>query len=91
MSKREVGHVVGKPIEARQSFIAPQISFPLQPDERKFPVNFYSTLALSTSPIFVNSTRHSVTSRIRHNSRPLSYLIFSSRHLNATLENTPTC
>src|ERR1700735_264373 len=40
---------------------------------------------LSTSPVLANSTRHSVTSRIERNSRSLSYLIFSTRHLNATL------
>ena len=42
---------------------------------------------LSSSPLPTNSTRHSVTSRIGLNFRPLSYLIFSTRHLNATLEN----
>src|ERR1700735_1459789 len=41
---------------------------------------------LSSSPLLANSTRHSVTSRIEPNSRPLCYLIFSTRHLNATLE-----
>jgi hypothetical protein len=42
---------------------------------------------LSSTPDFSNSTRHSVTSRIAPNSRPLSHLIFSTRHLNATPEN----
>src|SRR6202044_913198 len=42
---------------------------------------------LSSSPLLANSTRHSVTSRIEPNSRLLSHLIFSTRHLNATLEN----
>ena len=41
---------------------------------------------LSSSPFSLNSTRHSVTSRIASNSRLLCYLIFSTRHLNATLE-----
>jgi hypothetical protein len=41
---------------------------------------------LSSSPLLANSTRHSVTSRIQRNSRPLCYLTFSTRHLNATLE-----
>jgi hypothetical protein len=41
---------------------------------------------LSSSPLLANSTRHSVTSRIESNSRLLSYLTFSTRHLNATLE-----
>jgi hypothetical protein len=62
---------------------------PLKPKERKFTSDFYSTLALSSSPVSRNSTRHSVTSRIEDNSRLLSYLIFSTRHLNATPEKTP--
>jgi hypothetical protein len=41
---------------------------------------------LSSNPVFANSTRHSVTSRIQRNSRLLCYLTFSTRHLNATLE-----
>jgi len=41
---------------------------------------------LSSSLLLPNSTRHSVTSRIEHNSRLLSHLIFSTRHLNATPE-----
>ena len=41
---------------------------------------------LSSNPVFANSTRHSVTSRIESNLRFFSYLIFSTRHLNATLE-----
>jgi hypothetical protein len=53
--------------------------------------DFYSTLILSSSPNFARSTRHSVTSRIHSNCRLLSHLIFSTRHLNATLENTPIC
>jgi hypothetical protein len=40
---------------------------------------------LSSKPFCANSTRHSVTSRIERNSRFLNYLIFSTRHLNATL------
>jgi hypothetical protein len=40
---------------------------------------------LSSSRFLTNSTRHSVTSRIAVNSRALCYLIFSTRHLNATL------
>jgi hypothetical protein len=40
---------------------------------------------LSSSSVLANSTRHSVTSRIQRNSRFLNYLIFSTRHLNATL------
>src|ERR1700735_5601928 len=42
---------------------------------------------LSSSLDFANSTRHSVTSRIEPKLRLLSYLIFSTRHLNATPEN----
>src|ERR1700735_5494670 len=41
---------------------------------------------LSSIPFLANSTRHSVTSRIERNSRSLYDLIFSTRHLNATLE-----
>src|ERR1700734_1645590 len=48
---------------------------------------FLLDTSLSSSQFLANSTRHSVTSRIAPNSRPLSYLIFSTRHLNATLEN----
>jgi hypothetical protein len=48
--------------------------------------HFLLDTSLSTSPISKNSTRHSVTSRIHRNSRPLSYLIFSTRQLNATPE-----
>jgi hypothetical protein len=47
---------------------------------------FLLDTSLSSSPISSASTRHSVTSRIDRNSRPLSYLIFSTRQLNATLE-----
>jgi hypothetical protein len=47
--------------------------------------SFLLDTSLSTSPIPANSTRHSVTSRIDRNSRFLCYLIFSTRHLNATL------
>src|ERR1700735_477434 len=43
--------------------------------------------SLSSSALSTNSTRHSVTSRINRNSCLLCYLIFSTRHLNATLEN----
>src|ERR1700684_2983769 len=42
--------------------------------------------SLSSTLISNDSTRHSVTSRIHRNSRLLSDLIFSTRHLNATLE-----
>src|ERR1700735_4275685 len=52
----------------------------------KSAAGFYSTLALSSTPHFAVSTRHSVTSRIQRNSRAFCYLIFSTRHLNATLE-----
>jgi hypothetical protein len=93
MPEREVGQAVVKSTATRQSFVVPQIpqiSFPLQPSKREFSVGFYSTLALSSSCILHNSTRHSVTSRIERNSRPLSDLNFSTRHLNATPENTPT-
>src|ERR1700685_3918509 len=41
---------------------------------------------LSSSPLLTHSTRHPVTSRIERNSRPLCYLTFSTRHLNATPE-----
>jgi hypothetical protein len=47
---------------------------------------FLLDTSLSSTPISNDSTRHSVTSRIEPNSRPLSYLIFSTRHLNATPE-----
>jgi len=46
--------------------------------------SFLLDTQLSSSRISANSTRHSVTSRIQRNSRPLSDLIFSTRHLNAT-------
>src|ERR1700735_5789498 len=42
--------------------------------------------SLSSTLIASDSPRHSVTSRIQCNSRFLSDLIFSTRHLNATLE-----
>jgi hypothetical protein len=41
---------------------------------------------LSSNVLLANSSRHSVTSRIAPNSRSLRYLIFSTRHLNATPE-----
>jgi hypothetical protein len=47
--------------------------------------SFLLDTSLSTSPLPANSTRHSVTGRIDRNSRLLCYLIFSTRHLNATL------
>ena len=47
---------------------------------------FLLDTSLSSSPISHDSTRHSVTSRIPHNSRAFCHLIFSTRHLNATLE-----
>jgi hypothetical protein len=57
-------------------------------DERtQIGARFLLDTSLSSSALSNNSTRHSVTSRIHRNSRPLSYLIFSTRHLNATLEN----
>src|SRR6202034_3090150 len=46
---------------------------------------FLLDTSLSSTPISNDSTRHSVTSRIERNSRFLNYLIFSTRHLNATL------
>jgi hypothetical protein len=55
-------------------------------NEAKSAADFYSTLVLSSSPDFAVSSRHSVTSRIQRNSRAFCYLIFSTRHLNATLE-----
>ena len=55
-------------------------------NEAKSAPGFYSTLVLSSSPDFAVSNRHSVTSRIQRNSRAFCYLIFSTRHLNATLE-----
>jgi hypothetical protein len=48
------------------------------------PSRAYSTTRVSSRH---RSSRHSVTSRIDRNSRPLCYLIFSTRHLNATLQN----
>jgi hypothetical protein len=65
--------------------------FPLQQNEGKSAVDFYSTLALSSSPVPRISSRHSVTSRIEHNCLLFSHLIFSSRQLNATPVITPTC
>src|ERR1700735_699736 len=47
---------------------------------------FLLDTSLSSSPISHDSTRHSVTSRIHCNSRAFYHLIFSTRHLNATLE-----
>src|SRR6202044_1491062 len=47
---------------------------------------FLLDTSLSSSPFLANSTRHSVTSRIECNSRAFCHLIFSTRHLNATLE-----
>jgi hypothetical protein len=47
---------------------------------------FLLDTSLSSSVISNNSTRHSVTSRIDCNPRAFCYLIFSTRHLNATLE-----
>ena len=58
--------------------------------EHKCALNFYSTLHCRVMPTLEHSSRHSVTSRIQRNSRFLSYLIFSSRHLNATLEKRKT-
>jgi hypothetical protein len=58
--------------------------------EHKCALNFYSTLHCRVVPTLEHSSRHSVTSRIQRNSRFLSYLIFSSRHLNATLEKRTT-
>jgi hypothetical protein len=54
--------------------------------EHKYVVNLYSTLLCRVVPNLEHSTRHSVTSRIDLNSRALSHLTFSTRHLNATLE-----
>src|ERR1700735_2233605 len=56
----------------------------------KSSAEFYSTLALSSTADFAISTRHSVTSRIHRNSRAFCSLTFSTRHLNATLENRET-
>src|SRR6202046_5908339 len=47
---------------------------------------FLLDTSLSSSQFSLNSTRHSVTSRIQRNSRAFCYLIFSTRHLNATPE-----
>src|ERR1700733_4987995 len=55
-------------------------------NKHKYAVNFYSTLHCRVPPSLDRSTRHSVTSRIDLNSLFLSYLTFSTRHLNATLE-----
>jgi len=49
---------------------------------------FLLDTSLSSTPISSDSTRHSVTSRIDCNSRAFCYLIFSTRHLNATRENS---
>jgi hypothetical protein len=61
--------------------------FSSQRNQTKSAADFYSTVALSSRLHFAVSTRHSVTSRIHRNSRAFCYLIFSTRHLNATLEN----
>src|ERR1700685_3869201 len=45
---------------------------------------FLLDTSLSSIQISNDSTRHSVTSRIDRNSRAFCYLIFSTRHLNAT-------
>jgi hypothetical protein len=55
-------------------------------NEHKYMVNLYSTLLCRVVPNLEHSTRHSVTSRIDPNSSLLSYLTFSTRHLNATPE-----
>jgi hypothetical protein len=47
---------------------------------------FLLDTSLSSTLISDDPTRHSVTSRIHRNSRFLSDLILSTRHLNATLE-----
>ena len=64
--------------------------FSSERNQTKSAADFYSTLALSSTADFAISTRHSVTSRIHSNSRAFCYLIFSTRHLNATLENRET-
>src|ERR1700735_5697622 len=51
---------------------------------------FLLDTSLSSTLISNDSTRHSVTSRIQRNSRLLSDLVFSTRHLNATLEKRKT-
>jgi len=51
---------------------------------------FLLDTSLSSSPFLANSSRHSLTSRIECNSRAFYHLIFSSRHLNATLQNRKT-
>ena len=71
--------------EAVSHFRLPNVFF--YRDERtQIGGGFLLDTSLSTTPISSDSTRHSVTSRIDPNSRPLSYLIFSTRHLNATPE-----
>ena len=60
--------------------------FPSSRERTQIRGRFLLGTSLSSSVTSNNSTRHSVTSRIQRNSRFLSNLIFSSRHLNATLE-----
>jgi hypothetical protein len=72
--------------EAVPLFRLPNVFF--YRDERtQIGSRFLLDTSLSSSPFLANSTRHSVTSRIECNSRAFCHLIFSTRHLNATLEN----
>src|ERR1700734_2258597 len=72
--------------EAVSHFRLPNVFF--YRDERtQIGGRFLLDTSLSSTPNSNASTRHSVTSRIDCNSRAFCYLIFSTRHLNATLEN----
>jgi hypothetical protein len=53
---------------------------------KRIRVRFLLDTSLSSTATSNDSTRHSVTSRIRLNLPHLSDLTFSTRHLNATLE-----
>src|ERR1700735_4115223 len=76
---------VAKPNEAVSHFRIPNC-FSYRDQPTQIGGRFLLDTSLSSSPISNDSTRHSVTSRIDRNSRPLCYLIFSTRQLNATLE-----
>jgi hypothetical protein len=58
--------------------------FSLALERKQIRRRFLLDTSLSSSPLFANSSRHSVTSRIEPNSHFLNDLIFSTRHLNET-------
>src|ERR1700735_645741 len=85
-------HVIGRTIAAQRNFqlvrgpSGPNNPHPITNKKSRQKSRFLLDTSLSSSSFLANSTRHSVTSRIAPNSRLLSHLIFSTRHLNATLE-----